>query len=140
LFLISLVWIVMLCLLSIAIFKGPDVLDTLGVVDLTKGPKNPYSVLDVSSSYSESDIRAAYKKKALQWHPDRNPNCGDVCVEKMQEINKAFEAFKKSDFQLKSSHMLAEKWMHVFTTLNLDTNIEFDFDLGTVFESFRDEL
>src|SRR3989338_5539045 len=51
--------------------------------------KNFYEVLDVSKGANPDEIKKAYRKLALQWHPDRNKNEG--ANEKFKEINKAYE-------------------------------------------------
>ncbi|MBI2617436.1 DnaJ domain-containing protein [Candidatus Gottesmanbacteria bacterium] len=48
-----------------------------------------YEVLGVSKNATESDIKRAYRKLALQWHPDRNKST--EATEKFKEINKAYE-------------------------------------------------
>ena len=35
---------------------------------------NPYEVLDIAEDASIEEIRRAYKKQALRWHPDKNEN------------------------------------------------------------------
>lgn len=48
-----------------------------------------YEVLGVSKSASDAEIKSAYRKLALKWHPDRNKTA--EAADKFKEINKAFE-------------------------------------------------
>lgn len=52
--------------------------------------KDYYSILGVSKTASESEIKRAFRKLARQYHPDMNP--GDQSAEaKFKEINEAYE-------------------------------------------------
>jgi len=48
-----------------------------------------YDVLGVSKNASADEIKKAYRKQALQWHPDRNKS--SEASEKFKEINEAYE-------------------------------------------------
>lgn len=49
-----------------------------------------YEILEVSKSASADEIKKAYRKKAIQYHPDKNP--GDkVSEEKFKEAAEAYE-------------------------------------------------
>jgi curved DNA-binding protein len=52
--------------------------------------KDYYKILGVERSASADDVRKAYRKLAMQYHPDRNP--GDKqAEEKFKEINEAYQ-------------------------------------------------
>ena len=53
-------------------------------------PADYYDVLDVSSDASEEDIKRAYRKKAMKYHPDRNPDDPEA-EKKFKEAAEAYE-------------------------------------------------
>ncbi|GAB5576012.1 dnaJ homolog subfamily B member 2 isoform X2 [Prionailurus iriomotensis] len=50
-----------------------------------------YDILDVPRSASADDIKKAYRKKALQWHPDKNPDNKEFAERKFKEVAEAYE-------------------------------------------------
>jgi DnaJ homolog subfamily C member 9 len=50
---------------------------------------NPYTVLSIPPTSTTSEIRTAYRKLALQWHPDKNPDKPSAHT-KFQEIAFAY--------------------------------------------------
>lgn len=52
-----------------------------------------YEILGAARGASDADLKKAYRKKAMQYHPDRNP--GDETAEhKFKEINEAYDILK----------------------------------------------
>uniref|UniRef100_A0A8B9LTN5 J domain-containing protein n=1 Tax=Astyanax mexicanus TaxID=7994 RepID=A0A8B9LTN5_ASTMX len=54
-----------------------------------------YDVLGVSRSASQDDIKKAYRKLALRWHPDKNPDNKEEAERKFKEIAEAYEVLKR---------------------------------------------
>ncbi|MEN9896306.1 MAG: chaperone protein DnaJ, partial [Pseudomonadota bacterium] len=52
-----------------------------------------YETLGVGKKADEKELKSAFRKMAMQWHPDKNP--GDADAErKFKEINEAYETLK----------------------------------------------
>src|SRR6266436_5660606 len=55
-----------------------------------------YETLEVDRTADESKLKAAFRKLAMKWHPDKNP--GDATSEiRFKEINEAYEVLKDGD-------------------------------------------
>ena len=55
-----------------------------------------YETLEVERSADETKLKAAFRKLAMKWHPDKNP--GDAQSEvRFKEINEAYEVLKDGD-------------------------------------------
>ena len=60
-----------------------------------------YDVLGVNRDASDEDIKKAYRKLAMKWHPDRNPDNKDA-EEKFKEAKEAYEVL--SDGQKRAAY------------------------------------
>lgn len=65
-----------------------------------------YEVLGVPKDASESDIKKAYRKAAMKYHPDKFANSSEAekkdAEDKFKEINEAYEIL--SDPQMRRDH------------------------------------
>src|SRR2546429_8325110 len=55
-----------------------------------------YEVLGVGRGASEAELKAAFRKLAMKYHPDRNPT-DKQCEPRFKEINEAYDVLKDGD-------------------------------------------
>ena len=52
--------------------------------------KDYYEILGVNKDASEQEIKKAYRKLAIKWHPDKNPDNKKEAEERFKEISEAY--------------------------------------------------
>jgi len=94
-----------------------------------------YETLSVERSATEVDIKTAFRKQAMQWHPDRNP--GDKDAEhRFKEVNEAYEILKDPD-----KRAAYDRYGHAaFEHGGLGAAHGFGADFATTFSDIFDDL
>lgn len=57
---------------------------------MTHEKRDYYEVLGIARNASEDDIKKAYRRAALQWHPDRNPDNKHEAEERFKKLTEAY--------------------------------------------------
>lgn len=76
---------------------------------------NYYHVLGLSQKASQEEIKLAYRKLALRFHPDRNPG-SDFAEARFKEISHAYQVLKDPQKKALHDHALAYASLHIQTT------------------------
>lgn len=50
-----------------------------------------YKILGVDRNAKDDDLKKAYRKLAMKWHPDKNPNNKKDAETKFKQISEAYE-------------------------------------------------
>ena len=70
-----------------------------GNTSYTGNAKDPYKVLGISKEATDDEVKRAYRKMAMKYHPDRVAGMGEEmqrnAAEQMKEINEAYEHIKR---------------------------------------------
>ena len=94
-----------------------------------------YDVLGVSQDASEKDLKAAYRKLAMKYHPDRNP--GNTEAEKnFKDVSEAYEVLK--DPQKRAAY---DQFGHeAFEGNGGPGGFSSDFSMEDIFENFFGDI
>ncbi len=90
--------------------------------------KDYYQVLGVARDAGEAEIKKAFRKLAMKYHPDRNDS--KEAEDKFKEINEAYAVLGDADKRKQYDMFGAEGFGRRFTREDIFSN----FDLGSVFE------
>jgi DnaJ-class molecular chaperone len=53
--------------------------------------KDYYGILQVPKAATDVDVKKAYRKLAMKYHPDKNPETPEEAAKKFQEIGEAYD-------------------------------------------------
>lgn len=56
-----------------------------------------YEILQVPRSATEDDIRKGYRRQALRWHPDKNPDNKEAAEERFKLVSEAYEVLSNKE-------------------------------------------
>ncbi len=94
-----------------------------------------YELLEISRDASENEIKKAYRKLALKYHPDRNQGDKEA-EEKFKLVNEAYQVLsdpqKRSVYDRYGMQGLENQGFSHFSDMNMEDIMG---DLGSIFES-----
>jgi molecular chaperone DnaJ len=88
-----------------------------------------YEVLGVERTASVEEIKASYRKAALKWHPDRNPENKHAAEAKFRECTEAYSVLSDQE-----KRQIYDTYGHAGLS-NAGGGVDFN---GTVFQDFHD--
>jgi len=88
-----------------------------------------YEVLGVERTASVEEIKASYRKAALKWHPDRNPDNKQEAEGKFRECTEAYSVLSDQE-----KRQIYDTYGHAGLS-NAGGGVDFN---GTVFQDFHD--
>lgn len=93
--------------------------------------KDYYKILGVGKNATEAELKKAYRKKALEYHPDRNKD-NPQAEEKFKTLNEAYAVLSDKDKRRKYDLYGEEKFHQKFS----QEDIFRGFDINEIFRNF----
>lgn len=59
-----------------------------------------YNILKVNKNATEDDLKKSYRKLAMKWHPDKNPNDKKEAEARFKQISEGYEVCFSFEFCL----------------------------------------
>ena len=94
--------------------------------------KDYYQILGVNKSAGDEEIKRAYRKLAMKYHPDKNPNKKEA-EERFKEINEAYAVLSDKEKRKQYDMYGAEGFRQRFTQEDIFRGFDFDEILSGLF-------
>ena len=100
---------------------------------------NYYDILNISKNATKDEIKNAYKKLAMKYHPDKNIDNKEVAEEKFKQVSEAYEVLsdekKKYEYDNGRNIVLNNQnpfdiFSHMFNDRNVFNNNEFNININ----------
>ncbi len=91
-----------------------------------------YNILGVNKNASQEEIKRAYRKLAMKYHPDKNPNRKEA-EERFKEINEAYAVLSDKEKRKQYDTFGAEGFRQRFTQEDIFRGFDFDEILSSLF-------
>ena len=91
-----------------------------------------YEILGVSRTATEVEIKKAYRRLAMKYHPDKNPGDKEA-EEKFKQINEAYQVLIDPEKRAKY-----DKYGKAGINGNFNEGFSFEFDFDDIFDTFSE--
>ncbi len=86
---------------EIAKYLGLSATDYTSILNMyIESTESAYKILEISAEATDDEVKKAYRKMALKYHPDKVSHLGEefqkTAGEKFRKVNEAYEKIKKS--------------------------------------------
>jgi len=85
--------------------------------------KDPYRILGFDRKVSDDEVKKAYKKLAVKWHPDKNVDNKEEASEKFKEISQAYQQIISGNTNKIQGIEADELFRQMFNNFNFGNNM-----------------
>ncbi|GKA41548.1 DnaJ homolog subfamily B member 4 [Tanacetum coccineum] len=102
-----------------------------------------YNILNLDKTANDDDLKKAYRKLAMKWHPDKNPNNKEEAKAKFVQISQAYQVLsdpqKRSLYDQHGEEDIFEEFfgssVFEFDTTGVGRSARFQSDAGKTFDN-----